>query len=531
MRKSTLIIAAVVLSVLAQPALAKKKHSSEKSEQTQQQSSDTMSPGGHVQPSHQMDPNEKVIHLLNRITFGPRPGDIEEVQKMGVDAFIRQQLHPESLEEAPKVKVFLFNSPALHDTPDQLYNDFGPPAVNAAKMEQGLGNDKEDKKKVNKLKNELANKVTDDVVQARLMRALESPRQLQEVMTDFWFNHFNVFAKKGQDKIFLGAYEEQAIRPYALGKFRDLLGATCHHAGMLFYLDNWQNSAPGSGRGRFSGLNENYARELMELHTLGVDGGYTQKDVTELARVLTGLGLPKRNGKDGTLRSASNAFGSYFDSKRHDYGDKVVLGHTIHGTGENEIDAALDMLSAEPATAHHICYQLAQYFVCDNPPEELVKRLSAKFSSSGGDIKEVLSTLFRSSEFWDEKYEAAKFKSPFRYVISSLRALDAEPNNYARVEQYLNGQGMPLYGCLTPDGYKNTKIAWLNPDALVRRCTFATNITSGRFKGVRVTAPSFEQLENTVGLKLSDDTKNAIAQAPDQLKTGLILGSPEFMLY
>ncbi|HEY9712693.1 MAG TPA: DUF1800 domain-containing protein, partial [Chroococcales cyanobacterium] len=389
------------------------------------------------------------------------------------------------------------------------------------------------KNKELKLKGIYYRQIYESVAEAKLMRAIESPRQLQEVMTDFWFNHFNIFANKGLDHLWIGAYEEQAIRPYALGNFRDLLGATCHHAGMLFYLDNWQNSAPGTRRGKKEiGLNENYARELMELHTLGVDGGYTQQDVIQLAHVLTGLGLPPQRGRRNAWGvPAPNDFGSYFDQRRHDQGDKVILGQTIHGSGPAEIEQALDILAASPATAHHLSYQLAQYFVADDPPKSLVDKLACTYSSSHGNIKAMLNTLFHSSEFWDPQYAEAKYKSPLRYVVSSLRAVDARPENYRVLIQYLKQQGQPLYGCLTPDGYKNTREAWLNPGGLLHRIDFATQLASGRMRGVTPQVTDPKQVERSTGDVFSDKTMTAIARAPEKLRSALVLGSPEFMLY
>ncbi len=328
---ANLSLAVLVLAVLAfagSPVLAKSTKSTKSTKNTN--SPDT------------------VVHVLDRITFGPKPGDVEAVKKMGIDKFIKQQLNPESIDEDPKIEEFVKNSPSLSLSATQLYTQFGQPAVLAAKNEQQLTKSDEDRKKLNKIRSDLQKKAYDDVPDAKLMRAIGSTRQLQEVMTDFWYNHFNVFFNKGQDQLWIGAYEQQAIRPYVLGKFRDLVGATCHHPAMLFYLDNWQNTAPGVfKKGNFAGLNENYARELMELHTLGVDGGYTQKDVTELARVLTGLGLPYREGKNASL--GEQGLGYYFDDKRHDHEEKVVMGQVIKPAGEAEIDQIPRLSLFEPS--------------------------------------------------------------------------------------------------------------------------------------------------------------------------------------
>jgi uncharacterized protein (DUF1800 family) len=476
---------------------------------------------------------EKVVHVLNRLSFGPSPQDIQNVESIGIDRYIDQQLHPDTIGEARTVADFVTSSDALTKDPDHLFVEYGPPAIDAALAEQNIDQKSDEGKKAfNKIRGQYTQKVMDDLVKAKLMRAIESPRQLQEVMTEFWFNHFNIYSDKGNDRYWLGSYEEQAIRPYALGKFRDLVGATCHHAAMLFYLDNWQNSADRidkSGK-KTSGLNENYARELMELHTLGVDGGYSQQDVIQLAHILTGL-TTAVHGKNGELKSPTSALGSYFNEKRHDFGDKILLGQTIKGSGANEIEQALDMLCKQPATAHHICFQLAQYFVNDNPSPALVDKLSARFLKSDGEIAVVLKELFKSPEFMDPANNNAKYKAPLRYIVSILRATGARPDDYNAVRRYLREQGEPLYGCLTPDGYKNVRGAWLNPDALVHRANFTVQLVNNHFKGVDPGPIDARDLQDTLGLELAPATSAAIDKAPGNLKPALMLGCPEFMLY
>ncbi len=569
--------------------------------------------------------NQQLLHLLNRISFGPAPGDLEKLKSEGVEAYINEQLHPQSITLPDKVKR-LSQVSALQETPARLFLTYGRPALKAI-AEKGQSDKQEDKKAVQKALHDNYFKLYEETSSARLGRAVESPAQLQEVMTDFWYNHFNISVEKNLDHLWVGSFEEQSIRPYALGKFRDLLGATAHHAAMMFYLDNWQNTAPHSRTGeaanaapdknknaaKFKGINENYARELMELHTLGVDGGYTQKDVQELARVLTGLGLPPGAGggfgnnnkaqrlammqrqlsqrqfagaqgravrglaggglagrnqlrggrrQDGQSTSgagefhANNAmqndepkmmmqaqngplpatilndrFGSYFDQSRHDFGEKVVVGHKIEGKGAVEIEEVLDILAKHPSTARHISYQLAQYFVSDNPPASLVDRLSQKFTQTDGDIAELMGTLLHSPEFWDAKALNAKFKSPYRYLISSLRATDAEIENLQPSTGLLAQLGMPLYKCLTPDGYKNTKDAWLNPDNLINRLNFATAYGAGRFPGVRPALSDPTKLADCIGPSLSDRTIDAVMKSPERLRISLLLGSPEFMKY
>ncbi len=457
----------------------------------------------------------KILHVLNRIAFGPRPRDMETVKAIGVEAYIQSQLTPASIPEPQTLTQELISLQTLQLNPVQLRTGYDP----QMQRQPGQKPDPEAQKTARKR----ARTIVQQAIEGRLARAVASPRQLQEVMVDFWYNHFNVFAGKGLDRLWVGSYEEQAIRPYALGKFRDILGATAKHPAMLFYLDNWQNTAPNSSgaRGRFKGLNENYARELMELHTLGVDGGYTQQDVIALARILTGWGFPRPRQPN------VDSSGFYFDPSRHDFSDKVFLGQTIKGSGITEGEQALDILARHPATAHHISYQLAQYFVADNPPQSLVNNLAKRFLDTDGDIRAVLDTLFHSPEFFNSNYYNTKFKTPYQYVISALRATDTQIKDYRRVYGIVAQLGMPLYGYLTPDGYKNTQEAWLNPDALLRRISFVTILAADRFPGGKPMA--IQQLDQTLGNNLSAKTKSVVESSPSQLRAALILGSPEFM--
>ncbi len=504
-------------------------------------------------PSQAAIPTDpKVLHALNRLSFGLQPGDIESITKMGVERYIQQQLNPTSIAEPQALSDQLSGLDTLNLTALQLFAQTQPPQVQKGqKPTQQQQKAYRDKMRL----------VLDQSVEARLLRATESPRQLQEVMVDFWYNHFNVFSGKGVDQILAGTYEQEAIRPHALGRFRDLIEATARHPAMLFYLDNWQNSATNDSkaRGKASGLNENYARELMELHTLGVDGGYTQKDVIALAKILTGWTFRR------TEQKGVDHFGFYFDAKHHDYSDKAFLGHIIKGSGMAEGEQVFDILAKSPATAHHISFQLAQYFVADRPPKPLVDRLSQTFLSTDGNIRAVLNTLFHSAEFWDSRIYGAKFKTPYQYVISALRTTGTKATNFRPVSDFLQQLGMPLYGCLSPDGYKNTESTWLNPDALTRRIGFATALANGRLplmnsttgastadrpKGkvtLSVTGQPLKELPNppapergvstldatqisrTLGNPFSLKTQQAIAASPPQLQAALMLGSPEFM--
>jgi len=309
---------------------------------------------------------------------------------------------------------------------------------------------------------------------------------------------------------------------------------------MLFYLDNWQNTAPNNRpRGRFKGLNENYARELMELHTLGVDGGYTQEDVITLAKIFTGWGFRRPGPK------LKNGYDFYFNAKRHYFTDKVFLGQQIKGSGIAEGEQALDILAKHPAAARHLSYKLAQYFVADNPPKTLVDKLSKRYLATDGDIRSVLEKLFKSPEFWDKKYYNVKFKTPYQYVISSLRATDTPINDFPRINSILHRMGMPLYGNQSPDGYKNTQEAWLNPNGISWRLSFANTVGRGGLKNrnrnnqknnnrKNQTRSSnkpidFTELANTLGNNFSPKTQEVINESSPKQRAVIILGSPEFM--
>lgn len=462
-----------------------------------------------------------IVHAVNRLSFGPGPLDIDEASKMGIQAYINQQLNPTEIPLPVSLDEKLKKLTTIGMTPGQLqeYTNFN--------------------KKVNERNHKAIRNVLQESMQARLLRAIESPRQLYEVMVDFWYNHFNVASTKGPGKIWVGAYENEAIRPHALGKFLDLLRATAQHPAMLFYLDNWQNKAyknpkPGK-KGKPQGINENYARELMELHTLGVDGGYTQDDVIALAKILTGwtyLRVPFKGIAPFTF---------IFNPKVHDHSDKQFLGQTIKGDGITEGETALQILARHPSTAKHISFKLAQYFVQDNPPPQLVSLLASEFTSSDGDIKTVLRALFNSSYFWDESTYYKKFKTPYRFIISAVRATGAQVNNYRPLMNHLFLLGMPIYGCQTPDGYKNIQSAWLSPDGVIKRITFTTGLARGRLPIAanpeegknklpeNITEVDLITLEDTLGNSFSDNTRNVIQNAPKKLRAELLLGSPEFM--
>jgi uncharacterized protein (DUF1800 family) len=411
-----------------------------------------------------------------------------------------------------------------------------------------------------------------ELTESKLLRATYSERQLQEVMADFWFNHFNVYAGKGIDRYFLTSYERDVILPHALGKFEDMLIATAQSPAMLFYLDNWLSVGPNSDfatgisrragnmsqsnrpawqfASRRSGLDENYGRELLELHTLGVNGGYTQKDVTEVARVFTGW----------TLKHPQEGGSFTFEERMHEPGDKIVLGHRVKSSGKKEGLEVLHILARHPATARFICAKLATRFVSDDPPPALVDRMARTFLKKDGDIREVLKTMFDSPEFWSENCYRAKVKTPLEFVVSALRASGAEVSEATPMVHQLQNMGMPLYGAQPPTGYSMKADAWVNSSALLERMNFALALTAGRLKGTQVDSEgllrngvsddpqqTLSWLENSLlAGDVSQQTHNVIwarlqdpqisrrklddpARPPNiALIEGLLLGSPEF---
>jgi uncharacterized protein (DUF1800 family) len=462
------------------------------------------------------------LHALDRLGFGPRPFEVEQVRQMGVSRWIARQLNPASIPEPEALSLQLAALPTLTESNVELY-----------RRQMMLNRDKSDSGQ--EAKKDFDRTVLQEAATARIDRALLSDRQLQEVLVGFWFNHFNVFRGKGLDHVWVGSFESESIRPYVFGRFRTLLEATARHPAMLFYLDNWQNSAPGSHtrQGKELGLNENYARELMELHTLGVDGGYNQQDVTELARILTGWGLrdraersPSRLNHGSMLQEADYSLA--FDPSRHDFGEKHFLGHVIKGEGWREVELALDILAAHPATAHHLSFQLAQYFVADQPDPRLVDKMAESFLKSGGNLTVVMRTMIESPLFWSPQVIGHKFKTPFEYAVSALRASNVTPARMQPVLGLLGQLGQPIYGIETPDGYKQVESAWLNPDAMARRLSFATMLGGGRLADQTVTV-SDAALRSVLPSTLSPQTERALGENDAKLRPIVLLGSPDFM--
>jgi uncharacterized protein (DUF1800 family) len=531
---------------------------------------------------------QRAIHALNRLGFGARPGDVDRVMKNGVNTWIDQQLHPEAIPDRA-VEARLQQYPTLHMSDAEMIQKYYRPIVEArrdAKQAKSDGElDPKDKQAMQMLRKN-AQEVTVDLVSQRIIRAAESDRQLNEVMVDFWMNHFNVFVGKGLDRFMLTSYERDVIRPRIWGRFEDLLMATAKSPAMLFYLDNARSVADPKNRpqmaqrppmafrrGMFGrripvpmndaqmqrraqqqqnqnkgGLNENYAREIMELHTLGVDAGYAQKDVTELARVLTGW----------TIAPPQQGGGFIFRKQLHDVAPKTVLGvHFPAGGGIEEGEKMIHILAHSPATAHHIAYQLCQRLVADDPPPALVDRVAKRFLDSDGDLRQVVKSLIDSPEFWDPQYYSAKVKSPFDYAISAVRAIDGQIIDAGPIARELQRIGEPLYGAQPPTGYSNKAEAWVNTGALLNRLNFALALAANKMPGVRSdvvslipsdaaadAVKSVDALAQALtGGALTEDTRRTIRErvverkAPTEdpwdntqvpMIAGLILGSPEF---
>jgi uncharacterized protein (DUF1800 family) len=454
----------------------------------------------------------RIVHVLNRLGYGPRPGEVEAVRSMGLDAWIQRQLDPRRIDDrAAEARVAALATATLptaalrkgYEVPREARRE-----IQKRRAEMGENPSEDDARRarremVRKYAGDMLGsprQVVDELQQAKVMRAVYSERQLDEVLVDFWMNHFNVYASKGPERFLVGAYERDVIRPHAWGRFEDLLEATAKSPAMLFYLDNWLSAdpdAPSFMRRRARGLNENYAREIMELHTLGVDGGYTQKDVTEVARALTGWTIAGlRDG--GEPRFA-------FNGRVHDRGDKRILGRRIKGGGQEEGEEVIHRLATHPHTARFISYKLARRFVADEPPPALVDRAAATFRRTDGDIRAVVTTIVTSPEFLAPAARAAKVKTPLEFVASAVRASGAEVTSARELARRIALMGMPLYQQQPPTGYKDTAEAWVSTSGLLARLNLASDLASGRVPGVSV-----------------DPKAAAVADA------GRALGSPEF---
>ncbi len=523
--------------------------------------------------------DKTIAHVLDRVGYGARPGDVEKVRQMGVMNYIEDQLHPEKIDDNA-LQARLEPLKTIGMSTAQIAREYFLPARQEKRQQQKQAqgqadpNDPAAQRQPPTEAMQKQREVVGELDEQKILRAAYSERQLQEVLTDFWFNHFNVFAGKGPDRIMLTEYEREAIRPNVLGNFRDLLGATAHSPAMLFYLDNWMSTDPngphttmtddmlprnrGRGRGglfgvmrpgaqqmpqqppqnnRPTGLNENYGRELMELHTLGVDGGYTQQDVIEVARCLTGwtIAQPRQGG------------GFRFDPRMHDAGEKHVLGQTIKaGGGEKDGERVLDILARHPSTATFISTKLARRFVSDNPPQALIDRAAKRFLDTNGDIREVVRTIVTSPEFFAADAYRAKVKTPFEFVVSTLRASSAQVQGPVGLIRALQQLGMPLYQAQPPTGYADTADAWVNTGGLVNRMNFALALVQNKVPGVRVDLARMTGVSPSAGSdqigaardrlvqtvlqgNASDATVATMERAKDMTQlSALALGAPEF---
>ncbi len=434
-----------------------------------------------------------IVHVLERTGFGARADDVARVRELGLDRYLDEQLHPERLSDAAiQSRLSSFQTLALDSSriAERYYAplrrerraDRPPPSrAPAADRSEGADVDPAERARLRELR-QSGRLVLNELAEQKILRAVYSPRQLEEVLVDFWFNHFNVFAGKGPVRVYVTEYERDAIRPHVLGRFRDLLGSVARSPAMLFYLDNWQSVDPSTGkelarRPRMPrGLNENYARELMELHTLGAGGGYTQADVVEVARAFTGW----------TIRRPRQGGPYAFEARRHAKGPRTVLGRIIDAGGEADGEAVLDLLAAHPSTATFIATKLARRFVADEPPLALVKRAAAAFTRSNGDLRTVVRTILTSPEFLRAEARRAKVKTPFEFVVSAVRLTRADVVDASSLVRQLRVLGMPIYFAQPPTGYADTADAWVNAGALIGRMNFAIDLTANRLRGVRV---------------------------------------------
>ncbi|HEV2299310.1 MAG TPA: DUF1800 domain-containing protein [Candidatus Acidoferrales bacterium] len=563
-------------------------------------------------PITQLTEDEAISQALNRLAYGPRPGDVERIRQMGLERWITQQLNFDSIDDSA-VSARLSGFDTLNMSSAKLLEKYPPP--NRVAKEKGITPEEyrdQMKQKMEEQRQSLRQEGVDPaVIQletlpgpqriqmelniATLDRAIYSNRQLYEVMANFWFNHFNVNANKGADRWLLTSYVEKTIRPHAMEKFEDLVLATAKSPAMLFYLDNWLSADPiafqqmqaelAMRRRRFEGffmgmtppqqrqfpqpnkslngqpvnapprkqergLNENYGREIMELHTLGVDGGYAQQDVIAVAKCLTGW----------TIRAPQKDAQFFFDDRIHDQSVKYVMGKRIDYGGMKDGEAVIHMLATSDATAHHISFQLAEHFVSENPPQALVNRMAQTFLSSDGDIRAVLKTMIYSREFWSRDAYRSKIKTPFELAVSAARSLGVDATVPVQLAQWVGRMGEPMYQCEPPTGYADTATVWVNAGSLLNRLNFALTLATNHIQGVNADLQTLlgedasanpkvaltRALNDFLDSQVSDGTRATLekqlsdpqvlqARLDDPVKhvnegliAGLVLGSPEF---
>jgi uncharacterized protein (DUF1800 family) len=540
---------------------------------------------------------QKIIHLLNRTGYGPRPGDVQRVKQMGIEKYIEQQLHPERINDSA-IEARLKGLNSLHmdiaqvhqkyPAPQSLARNLGlrrpdqanqpdQPAPQPGDIADEL-NKQENRQKLVAYYAEHGLKFPRELLQElqsqKIIRAVYSECQLQEVVADFWFNHFNIFWDKGADRWLTTDFEMNAIRPNVLGKFKDLVSATAKSPAMLFYLDNHLSASPdaqppgrrisprrprllallgiqfpnepprqpAANQRRKPGINENYARELMELHTMGVDGGYTQKDVQEVARCFTGwtIDQPQQRGQ------------FVFRDWMHDNGEKVVLGHKIPaGGGINDGEKVIDILVHHPSTAKFIATKLVRRFLSDHPPRSLVDRVAKVYTKTDGDIRQMLKAIFTSKEFYSPEAYRAKIKSPFELVVSAIRAFGGDTTGSPRLAQFIARMGQPLYQYQPPTGYPDRAEQWVNTGALLERLNFGLALSANRIAGTTIDlkrttagldgAPTVRLIDRAMATLLNDEvsaeTRAVLEKQLNESKSagaqtaqvfGLVLGSPEF---
>ena len=467
--------------------------------------------------------DQQIIQALNRLTFGSRPGDALKVRAIGLDKWIDQQLHPEKIDDSA-IDRFVAGYPAINQDQDDLLAQYTQQQRERREVKRERADssmtaaDSMALRKQIQQRGNLTRQVVTQLQSSRVARAVGSERQLQEVMTDFWENHFNIYAQKGgPEPYYLRDFDQNVVRPRALGKFRDLLEAVAQSPAMLFYLDNARSMADstrptlnargisggvrpmrrgglGTMRGAMrtavqmqrqqqqqqrprQGLNENYGRELLELHTLGVDGGYTQQDVINVARAFTGW----------TIKPPAQGGGFVFRPQVHDAGEKIVLGHKLGaGRGMEDAEDVLDILAKSPATARYISFKLARRFVSDSPSKALVDHASQVYLRTDGDIREVLRAIITSPEFFSQQAFRSKVKSPFEVVVSAIRALNAEPDSTPRSAQVIAFLGQPIFGHQAPNGWPETGESWMNTGAILNRINFGMAVAAGRLPGVDI---------------------------------------------
>ena len=476
--------------------------------------------------------DQQVIQALSRLTFGPKPGDVQKVRAIGLDSWIDQQLHPDKIDDSA-IEGFVAKYSVLNQDQNSLVQQYAQQQrerrqVRAARADSTRPMNPADSMAMRQQQQfNLTRQVVTQLQSSRVARAVASERQLQEVMTDFWENHFNIYAQKGgPEPYYLTDFDENVIRPHALGKFRDLLEAVSKSPAMLFYLDNARSMADSTRptlavrndggirmmpmrRGAFGamraaqqmqrqqqqqqkrqrqGLNENYGRELLELHTLGVDGGYTQQDVINVARAFTGW----------TIQPPAQGGGFVFRPQVHDAGDKIVLGHKLAaGRGEEDAEDVLDILAKSPATAHFISFKLARRFVSDSPSKALVDHAAQVYLKTDGDIREVLRAIITSPEFFSQQAFHSKVKTPFEVVVSAMRSLNASPDSTPRSAQVIAFLGQPIFGHQAPNGWPETGDAWMNTGAILNRINFGMAAAAGRLPGVDIRAlPALDTLRS-----------------------------------